>query len=315
MIKVKDLSKSYGPVEAVRSISFDLKDGEVIGFLGANGAGKTTTLKMMTGYLVPTKGSITVNGMDIIEDTHSIQEQIGYLPELNPLYSEMRVYDYLEFLASIRGINGPQFKEALARVVEQCGLRGVVHKNISDCSKGYKQRIGLAAAMIHDPKILILDEPVTGLDPNQIIEIRSLIKSLGKEKLVFMSSHILQEIQATVDRIIIINEGEIVANGTSEELLSDFMGNKIPFTMEVKGAKADSIKHIQATLPNVKFISTIKNKSIHTIQLEYEKSKDPREEIFNYAVKNKWSVLKMSSKIPTLEDVFRNLTMKGGADA
>ena len=314
MIKVKDISKNYGPVEAVKSISFDLKDGEVIGFLGANGAGKTTTLKMMTGYLVPTEGSITVNGMDIIEDTHSIQEQIGYLPELNPLYSEMRVYDYLEFLAAIRDVRGSQFKESLARVVEQCGLRGVVHKNISDCSKGYKQRIGLAAAMIHDPKILILDEPVTGLDPNQIIEIRSLIRSLGKEKLVFMSSHILQEIQATVDRIIIINEGEIVANGTNEELMTSFMGNVL-LTMEVKGAKVDSIKHIQATLPNVKFISTSKEKSIHTIQLEYEKNKDSREEIFNYAVKNKWSILKMTPKTTNLEDIFRNLTMKGDADA
>ena len=314
MIKVKDLSKNYGPVEAVKSISFDLKDGEVIGFLGANGAGKTTTLKMMTGYLVPTEGSITVNGMDIIEDTHSIQEQIGYLPELNPLYSEMRVYDYLEFLAAIRDVRGSQFKESLARVVEQCGLRGVVHKNISDCSKGYKQRIGLAAAMIHDPKILILDEPVTGLDPNQIIEIRSLIRSLGKEKLVFMSSHILQEIQATVDRIIIINEGEIVANGTNEELMTSFMGNVL-LTMEVKGAKVDSIKHIQATLPNVKFISTSKEKSIHTIQLEYEKNKDSREEIFNYALKNKWSILKMTPKTTNLEDIFRNLTMKGDADA
>ena len=314
MIKVKDLSKNYGPVEAVKSISFDLRDGEVIGFLGANGAGKTTTLKMMTGYLVPTEGSITVNGMDIIKDTHSIQEQIGYLPELNPLYSEMRVYDYLEFLAAIRDVRGSQFKESLARVVEQCGLRGVVHKNISDCSKGYKQRIGLAAAMIHDPKILILDEPVTGLDPNQIIEIRSLIRSLGKEKLVFMSSHILQEIQATVDRIIIINEGEIVANGTNEELMTSFMGNVL-LTMEVKGAKVDSIKHIQATLPNVKFISTSKEKSIHTIQLEYEKNKDSREEIFNYAVKNKWSILKMTPKTTNLEDIFRNLTMKGDADA
>ncbi|MED5434336.1 MAG: ATP-binding cassette domain-containing protein [Candidatus Neomarinimicrobiota bacterium] len=314
MIKVKDLSKNYGSVEAVKSISFDLNDGEVIGFLGANGAGKTTTLKMMTGYLVPTKGSITVNDMDIIEDMHSIQKQIGYLPELNPLYSEMRVYDYLEFLASIRDITGPQFKEALARVVEQCGLRGVVHKNISDCSKGYKQRIGLAAAMIHDPKILILDEPVTGLDPNQIIEIRSLIRSLGKEKLVFMSSHILQEIQATVDRIIIIDQGEIVANGTSEELMANFMGNVL-LTMEVKGAKVDSIEHIQATLPNVKFISMSKNKSIHTIQLEYEKNKDPREDIFNYAVKNKWSILKMSPRTTNLEDIFRDLTMEGESDA
>ena len=314
MINVRDLSKNYGSVEAVKSVSFDLNDGEVIGFLGANGAGKTTTLKMMTGYLVPSKGSITVNGMDIIDDTHAIQQQIGYLPELNPLYYEMRVFDYLEFLASIRNITGSDFKKALSRVVEQCGLRGVVHKNISDCSKGYKQRIGLAAAMIHDPKILILDEPVTGLDPNQIIEIRSLIKSLGKEKLVFMSSHILQEIQATVDRIIIINQGEIVANGTNEELMTGFMGNVL-LTMEVKGAKVDSIKHIQATLPNVKLVSHVKNKSIYTLQLEYDNNKDPREDIFKYAVKNKWTVLKMSPKTTDLEAIFRDLTTNGAADA
>ena len=314
MIKVRDLSKNYGSVEAVKSVSFDLNDGEVIGFLGANGAGKTTTLKMMTGYLVPSNGSITVNGMDIIDDTHAIQQQIGYLPELNPLYYEMRVFDYLEFLASIRNITGSDFKKALSRVVEQCGLRGVVHKNISDCSKGYKQRIGLAAAMIHDPKILILDEPVTGLDPNQIIEIRSLIKSLGQEKLVFMSSHILQEIQATVDRIIIINQGEIVANGTNEELMTGFMGNVL-LTMEVKGAKVDSIKHIQATLPNVKLVSHVKNKSIYTLQLEYDNNKDPREDIFKYAVKNKWTVLKMSPKTTDLEAIFRDLTTTGAADA
>ena len=268
----------------------------------------------MTGYLVPSNGSITVNGMDIIDDTHAIQQQIGYLPELNPLYYEMRVFDYLEFLASIRNITGSDFKKALSRVVEQCGLRGVVHKNISDCSKGYKQRIGLAAAMIHDPKILILDEPVTGLDPNQIIEIRSLIKSLGKEKLVFMSSHILQEIQATVDRIIIINQGEIVANGTNEELMTGFMGNVL-LTMEVKGAKVDSIKHIQATLPNVKLVSHVKNKSIYTLQLEYDNNKDPREDIFKYAVKNKWTVLKMSPKTTDLEAIFRDLTTNGAADA
>ena len=314
MIKVRDLSKNYGSVEAVKSVSFDLNDGEVIGFLGANGAGKTTTLKMMTGYLVPSNGSITVNGMDIIDDTHAIQQQIGYLPELNPLYYEMRVFDYLEFLASIRNITGSDFKKALSRVVEQCGLRGVVHKNISDCSKGYKQRIGLAAAMIHDPKILILDEPVTGLDPNQIIEIRSLIKSLGKEKLVFMSSHILQEIQATVDRIIIINQGEIVANGTNEELMTGFMGNVL-LTMEVKGAKVDSIKHIQATLPNVKLVSHVKNKSIYTLQLEYDNNKDPREDIFKYAIQNKWTVLKMSPKTTDLEAIFRDLTTNGAADA
>ena len=310
MIKVTKLSKNYGSVKAVQSISFELKDGEIVGFLGANGAGKTTTLKMITGYLVPTTGSIKVNGMDIIDDIHDIQKQIGYLPELNPLYTEMRVYEYLEFLAGIRKITGKQFKEAFARVVEQCGLKGVVHKSISDCSKGYKQRIGLAAAMIHDPKILILDEPVTGLDPNQIVEIRRLIKSLGKEKLVFMSSHILQEIQATVDRIIIINNGKIVANGTSDELMGDFMGNVL-LNMEIKGASTESIEHIQAKLPSVKYISLNESNGIQSVQFEYGKDKDPREDLFKYAVKNKWSILKMNPKTTNLEDIFRDLTMEG----
>ena len=283
MIHVSDLSKNYGSVEAVKSISFDLLDGEIIGFLGANGAGKTTTLKMMTGYLVPTEGSIKVNDLDIIDDIHAIQKQIGYLPELNPLYIEMRVYEYLEFLATIRNISGRDFKDALARVVEQCGLRGVVHKTISDCSKGYKQRIGLAAAMIHDPKILILDEPVTGLDPNQIVEIRELIKTLGKEKLVFMSSHILQEIEATVDRIIIINQGEIVANGTSDELMSNSKGNVL-LHMDVKGATKDSVEHIQAKVPAVKFVSIDETDGLQSLQFEYGKDKDPREDLFKYAI-------------------------------
>ena len=314
MIKVTELSKNYGSVKAVQSISFDLHDGEIVGFLGANGAGKTTTLKMMTGYLVPSKGSIEVNGMNILDDIHNIQKQIGYLPELNPLYSEMRVYDYLEFLAGIREISGKNFKEALARVVEQCGLNGVIHKNISDCSKGYKQRIGLAAAMIHDPKILILDEPVTGLDPNQIVEIRRLIKSLGKEKLVFMSSHILQEIQATVDKIIIIKNGEIVANGTNDELMANYMGNVL-LNMEIKGAKVESIEHIQAKLPSVKYISLEESNGIHNVQFEYGKDKDSREDIFQYAIKNKWSILKMNPHTTNLEDIFRDLTMEGGKNA
>ena len=314
MIKVTDLSKNYGSVEAVRSISFEIKDGEIVGFLGANGAGKTTTLKMMTGYLVPTTGSIEVNEMNIMNDTHDIQKQIGYLPELNPLYSEMRVYEYLEFLAGIRKITGRAFKDALARIVEQCGLQGVVHKNISDCSKGYKQRIGLAAAMIHDPKVLILDEPVTGLDPNQIVEIRGLIKSLGKEKLVFMSSHILQEIQATVDRIIIINKGEIVANGTSDELMSNFKGNVL-LNMEIKGASSESVEHIQAKLPSVKFISMNETNTVQQVQFEYGKDQDPREDLFSYAVDNNWSILKMNPHTTNLEDIFRDLTTEGGGNA
>lgn len=314
MIKVTDLSKNYGPVEAVKSISFEIQDGEIVGFLGANGAGKTTTLKMITGYLVPTEGKIEVNDLNIIDDTHEIQKQIGYLPELNPLYTEMRVYEYFEFLAGIRNITGRPFKDALSRVVEKCGLNGVIHKNISECSKGYKQRIGLAAAMIHDPKILILDEPVTGLDPNQIVEIRGLIKKLGKEKLVFMSSHILQEIQATVDRIMIIHEGEIVANGTSDELMSNFMGNVL-LNMEIKGGAVESIEHIQAKLPSVKFISMEDLNGIQHVQFEYDKGQDPREELFRYAVDNNWSILKMTPHTTNLEDIFRDLTTEGDINA
>ena len=314
MIKVTDLSKNYGSVEAVKSISFEIQDGEIVGFLGANGAGKTTTLKMITGYLVPTEGKIEVNDLNIIDDTHEIQKQIGYLPELNPLYTEMRVYEYFEFLAGIRNITGRPFKDALSRVVENCGLNGVIHKNISECSKGYKQRIGLAAAMIHDPKILILDEPVTGLDPNQIVEIRGLIKKLGKEKLVFMSSHILQEIQATVDRIMIIHEGEIVANGTSDELMSNFMGNVL-LNMEIKGGAVESVEHIQAKLPSVKFISMEDLNGIQHVQFEYDKGQDPREELFRYAVDNNWSILKMTPHTTNLEDIFRDLTTEGDINA
>ena len=313
MISVSNLSKNYGNVKAVDSISFDLKDGEVVGFLGANGAGKTTTLKMITGYLVPTNGEIKVNGLDIVDNTSEIQEMIGYLPELNPLYTEMRVYDYLEFLGSIRNIKGSDFKQALSRVVDKCGLSGVVHKVIADCSKGYKQRIGLAAAMIHDPKILILDEPVTGLDPNQIVEIRSLIKSLGKEKLVFMSSHILQEIQATVDKIIIIDKGKIVANGTNEELMSDFMGN-VSLEMEVMKATKKSAQELQANIPSVKFISMEKSGGVQKVNFEYPKDKDPREDIFKYAVKSKWVILKMMPQTTNLEDIFRNLTSSGASN-
>ena len=313
MISVSNLTKNYGNVKAVDSISFDLKDGEVVGFLGANGAGKTTTLKMITGYLVPTNGDIKVNGLDIVDNTSEIQEMIGYLPELNPLYTEMRVYDYLEFLGSIRNIKGSDFKQALSRVVDKCGLSGVVHKIIADCSKGYKQRIGLAAAMIHDPKILILDEPVTGLDPNQIVEIRSLIKSLGKEKLVFMSSHILQEIQATVDKIIIIDKGKIVANGTNEELMSDFMGN-VSLEMEVMKATKKSAQELQAKIPSVKFISMEKSGGVQKVNFEYPKDKDPREDIFKYAVKSKWVILKMMPQTTNLEDIFRNLTSSGATN-
>ena len=307
MIQVNNLCKSYGDVKAVKSINFKLNDGEVVGFLGANGAGKSTTLKIITGYLTPTSGTVTIQGKNILSDTHEIQKEIGYLPELNPLYGEMRVYDLLHFTALIRNITGNNFKNALSRVVEQCGLQGVIHKNISECSKGYKQRIGLACAMIHNPKILILDEPVTGLDPNQIVEIRNLIKTLGKEKLVLMSSHILQEIQATVNRIIIINKGEIVADGTNEELMSGFMGNT-KLTLEIKNFKDSTLEKLKNEFPNIRIIdSRIKNDSM-TLNLEYPKNDDPRDSLFKYAVDSNWIIIEMSPQSANLESIFRNLT-------
>lgn len=312
MIKIKNLTKNYDDVKAVKSISFDLEDAQIVGFLGANGAGKSTTLKMITGYLAPTSGNVFVDGKNIIDDCIEIQKEIGYLPELNPLYTEMKVHEYLKFNAEIRHIVGDDFKEALTRVVSECGLQGVVHKTIGNCSKGYKQRIGLAAAMIHDPKILILDEPVTGLDPNQIVEIRELIKKVGKKKLVLMSSHILQEIQATVDRIIIINNGEIIADGTSKELI-DGAKDLTTLTLSVENSDDSTIENIKATVPSITLKSTKKVESITTLIFEYSGKSDPRRDIFKYAVENNWTVLEMSETKQNLEDIFRNLTNKGGA--
>ena len=314
MIKVQDLSKNYGDVQAVKSIDFEIDDGEIVGFLGENGAGKTTTLKMLTGYLAPTAGNVEINDLNINDSALEIQKQIGYLPELNPLYPEMSVYEYLEFIARVRNITGKNFREALIRVVDRCGLQGVVHKEVSSCSKGYKQRIGLAGSMIHDPKILILDEPVTGLDPNQIVEIRELIKSLGREKLVLMSSHILQEIQATVDRIMIIHQGEIVANGTNDELMSSFKGNTI-LNLEVRNANENSLKDLSVGVPNIDVSSIEEKKDHHLIQLEYTQEVDARENLFNYAVSSGWVILKMTPTTTDLEDIFRKLTMEGKTDA
>jgi len=309
MIQIDNLSKNYGDVQAVDSISFSLSDGEIVGFLGANGAGKSTTLKMITGYISPTSGNVHIGDKNIIDDCIDIQKMVGYLPELNPLYAEMKVHEYLKFHASIREISGNKFTEALKRVVRECSLQGVVHRTIGNCSKGYKQRIGLAAAMIHDPKILILDEPVTGLDPNQIVEIRSLIKRLGREKLVLMSSHILQEIQATVDRIIIIDNGKIVADGTSDELISDAQG-MTQLYLEISNTEENSIQDMKATLPELNVKKVSKNGENFNVQLEYASSSDPRKEIFNHAVANSWVITEMRVTEKNLEDIFRNLTGK-----
>ena len=281
MIKVENLVKNYGSVEAVKSISFEVKPGEILGFLGENGAGKSTTLKIISGYLSQTSGSVHINDMNTKNNTDDIKSMIGYLPELNPLYTEMRVYDYLKFIAGTYNITGNAFNESLDRVVQQCGLKGYVHKKINECSKGYKQRTGLASALIHDPEILLLDEPVSGLDPNQRIEIRKLIQELGKEKTVMVSSHNLDQIKATVDRMIIIDNGELVADGTSDELLKKSKGS-ITLNLEVK--TKDDMKNIDFNIESVSLIDSIKKDDIYHLTFEYSSSIDAREEIFQFAL-------------------------------
>ena len=220
----------------------------------------------------------------------------------------MIVHDYLKFISEVRGISENDFKNAFQKVVEECSLNAVAHRTIANCSKGYKQRIGLAAALIHDPKILILDEPVTGLDPNQIVEIRELIKKLGKEKIVLMSSHILQEIQATVDRIIIINEGSIVADGSSEELLNDSAKGKADLKLEVSNADENDIRDMKATIPSIDIKNISKEDSFTRINIEFPSNGDPREDIFKYAVDKNWVILEMVTSKQNLEDIFRKLT-------
>lgn len=314
MVKIDKLSKYYDDVKAVKSISFTAKKGEILGFLGANGAGKSTTLKVIAGYLSPTKGNVFVNDLNIQDNSLEIRKQIGYLPELNPLYPDMKVYDILQFAAKIRGITGHKFDNALDRVIHQCGLEGIIHKLVGACSKGYKQRVGLAMAIIHDPSILIFDEPVTGLDPNQIVEIRELIKILGKERTIIISSHILQEIQATVDRIVIIHFGSIVADGTRDELMASLEGQTL-LTMEILNGSIESVESMSEKIKSVSVKNIDEVGGKYMIKMEYPIGKDPREDIFDYAMTSKWKILEMSPNKANLEDVFRNLTMKGGTHA
>ena len=307
MVRIENLVKNYGEVKAVRSINFTANKGEILGFLGANGAGKSTTLKIIAGYLSPTSGNVFIDDLNILDNSLEIKQQVGYLPELNPLWGEMRVYDILKFTGRIYDIVGRKFDNSLERVIEQCGLNGVVHKKISACSKGYKQRVGLAMAIIHDPSILILDEPVNGLDPNQIIEIRELIRSLGRDKTIIISSHILQEIQAIADRIVVINKGQVAADGTSEELMSSLKGNTL-LTLEVKNATTEKIEELSSSVNGVSVKDITEMNNTHIIQLEYPSDTDPREDIFSFIVKNKLSLLEMSTKTANLEDIFRKLT-------
>ena len=311
MIQLKNLVKDYGTLRAVDHIDFEINEGEILGFLGPNGAGKTTTLKVITCFLSPTEGNIFVEDKNVLEDSLEIRKIIGYLPENNPLYSEMTVFDYLKFIAEIRQITN--FKSRLREVIEKCGLHGVVEKPINTLSKGYKQRVGIAQAIIHDPKILILDEPTSGLDPNQIAEIRELIKELGKEKTLIISTHILQEVQAVCDRIVIIHKGKIVADGSTEELKSSFQ-NKTKLVLELI-AKEEEIHSLKENIENISLLSiTPKENEIQQIAIEYASEKDKRIEIYNYIKSKDWVILEMHREHISLEAVFRNLTIEEGEE-
>jgi len=310
-IIVRDLTKTYGEQKAVDNISFDVSTGEVLGFLGPNGAGKTTTMKILTCYMPPNAGTVEVDGMNIAEDSLRVRKKIGYLPENNPLYHDMNVLDYLEYSAQLHGLNASDIKNRQKEMVHVCGLEDVRHKDIGELSKGYRQRVGLAQAMIHDPDVLILDEPTSGLDPNQIVEIRNLIKQLGRAKTVILSTHILSEVQATCDRVLIINDGKIVADGTPQHLQEQFHGAE-SLTIEVKATVPDPLQSIAPKLRNISSVSGVQllsqSDGTHRFEVNAEKGSDIREELFKLVVKEKWVLLELSRKSTSLEEVFHKLT-------
>ena len=304
-IVVENLTKKYGVQKAVNDISFKINTGEVVGFLGPNGAGKSTTIKMITCFMAPTTGDVNVVGASVLTDPESVKKKIGYLPEHNPLYLDMPIVDYLRFSAEVQGVHKSEIASRIGEMIDRCGLDAEKHKNIGELSKGYRQRVGLAQAMIHDPEVLILDEPTTGLDPNQIVEIRKLIKDLGKEKTVILSSHILSEVEATCDRILIINKGQIVADGSSETLRQQAQGQEI-LTVHIE-AKDGSMEADLRGLKSVEKVAAVEGKqNWFTIQSKPESSS--RKEIFDLCVSKKWYLMEMTGIETRLEDVFRNLT-------
>jgi len=308
-IKVSNLTKYYGDVLAVDDITFEVQKGEILGFLGPNGAGKSTTMKIITTYLPPTTGSVVVDGLDVEEKSIEVRRKLGYLPELNPLYHDMDVVDYLDYVAALDGVPKQNIKKKREEMIKVCGLESMKGKNIGELSKGYKQRVGLAQAMINDPEVLILDEPTSGLDPNQIIEIRNLIKKLGREKTVILSTHILSEVQATCNRVIIINKGKIVADGSPEELQKKSRGESM-VTLEVKNncdknALSSKLREMRG-VNKVEFIKDTGDSFIFNIY--GDKGADLREVISTKVNQQGASLLSMQSKQSTLEDIFRELT-------
>ncbi len=307
MITVQGLQKKYGHVKALSDVSFSVKKGEVLALLGPNGAGKTTTMKIMTGFIEADQGKVEMGGLELFEDTTAqIQSQIGYLPENAPLYPDLNVYEHLDFAASVHGISAADKPLAIAQTAKVCGLREKLYFDISELSKGYKQRVGLAQALIHDPKILILDEPTTGLDPNQIIEIREFIDTLRQEKTIILSTHIMQEVEAVADRVVVINKGEVVAEGTPDELMRGQSASHRTRIM-VRGCpnKTESILRV---IENFQDLQKETVPGGEVIVFNIYTSEDRRADIARQIVSSELELLEMITEKQRMEDVFQQLT-------
>ncbi len=306
-IVVENLTKTYGQQKAVDDISFRVRPGEILGFLGPNGAGKTTTMKAITGLFAFNEGNIRIGGKSIVGEADEVKKHIGYLPEDHALYTEMPVIDYLKFIAEIEDIEKDRIPDRIREIIRTTGLQDEKHKKIGELSKGYQQRVGLAQALIHDPEVLILDEPTTGLDPNQIVEIRELIKRIGKEKTVILSSHILAEVEATCDRIMIINKGRIVADGTAQELQNRAKGKNV-LTLGIAGGEPDQVYNELKKLENVEMVNFRDEENL-LFEVRSVDQHSPSKEIFDMCVKNSWYITQLTPVETRLEDVFRQLTM------
>ncbi len=308
MIHIEHLTKRYGNTVAVNDVTLDIAKGEVLGLLGPNGAGKTTTLRILTGYLPPTEGTIRVGEQDIRTDTLSIKAKIGYLPESAPLYQNMLVYDYLMDVAAIRGIPPEKRMARVRELAKICALESVMHKAIHELSKGYRQRVGLAHAMMADPEILVLDEPTSGLDPNQIIEIREIIKAVGKEKTVIFSTHILSEAEATCDRIVIIHKGEIVADGATEELKQQASG-QYSLSLKLTGTEIERCRKAFQPLTGVEDVREgAPEDGAVSLILSATADTDVRPAVYRVIRENDWGLLEFHRESRSLETVFRELT-------
>ncbi len=317
MISVEHLSKNYGRVQALKDVSFTVQDGEILGFLGPNGAGKSTTMKIITGYTAGTSGRVVVNGLDVSKNPLEVKRQIGYLPESVPLYDDMTVLEYLRFIGAIRirgkrgAVNGEEmtFHQSLSRAVKLCGLEKAIRRPIGELSKGYRQRACLAQSLIHDPDILILDEPTSGLDPNQIAEVRNVIREIGRKKTVMISTHILQEVQAICDRVIIVNEGRIVAQGTTAELERQAAGRHTVY-VKMRGLK-EKIHQLLLDLPDIHEVrhKDSEGAEIFGFDVIVHSGADVREFIFRRAALFDAPILEMRRETVGLEEVFRQLTL------